>query len=228
MIEKRQSHRLVVRDLGSSSGTCMLYGSMSEEAEPGFNIDFSAEGPSLLNMRPPIIKVHNRLQLKLVVPLHDITSDTYLPNVERFRKGSADAEDLFADIELLGRASTELPTPAPGGIVTDLTVSGHFMWKKEIGRGAFAAVYYVWDVQSREEYALKKPLPENHPSSGQTENRMRLKAWRREAEILKRLHHVSASFTCLVCRHCDFCWPFPLSFPTAAQHRPAQALYRPR
>jgi hypothetical protein len=113
---------LVVRDLGSSVGTRMLYGSVSEHVKPGFNVDFSAEGPSFLDGRPPIIKILNDLKFKLVVPRHDVTSDTYLANVKRFREGLVETEDLFAGVKLLSRAATELPTPAPEGIVADAKV----------------------------------------------------------------------------------------------------------
>lgn len=190
-------NRLVVRDLGSGMGTYMLYGNVSEPSEPRFNVDFSAEGPSLLDGRPPIIKILDDLQFKLVVPRHDITSDTYLENIKRFRQGSADAEDLFADMELLSRAPTELSTPAPGGIMTNAKVPSRLLWTKEIGRGAFAVVYYAWDAETREEYALKKPLPEDPASAKQKipfgakkKARFSTKEWRREAEILKGLRHV--------------------------------------
>lgn len=105
-------NRLVVRDLGSSMGTCMLYGSVSDPAEPRSNVDFSAEGPGLFDGRPPIIKILDKLQFKLAVPRHDITSDTYLANVKRFREGTADT--LFAGMELLSRAPPEPPTLAAG------------------------------------------------------------------------------------------------------------------
>ena len=191
-------NRLVVRDLGSCVGTTMLYGNVSEDAEPRFKVDFSAEGPGLLEGRPPIIKILDDLQFKLVVPRHDVTSATYLENVRRFREGSAGTEDLLAGMELLSRAPTELPTPAAGGIVAGAKVPGQIMWTKEIGRGAFAIVCYAWDAQTREEYALKKPLPEDPQNAKQKAHsgekkkpRFSVKQWRREAEILKGLRHVS-------------------------------------
>ncbi|KAB8356484.1 hypothetical protein FH972_024067 [Carpinus fangiana] len=226
-------NRLVVRDLGSGMGTCMLYGSVSEHAEPGFNVDFSAEGPALLDGRPPIIKILDDLQFKLVVPRHDITSHTYLANVKRFREGSAETEDLFTGMELLSRARTELPTPAAGGIVADAKVPGQIMWTKEIGRGAFAVVYYAWDAQTREEYALKKPLPEDPRSAnrilfGMMEKKPRfsVKMWRREAEILKGLRHVrrlSLVLSFEILTLADF---FFFLFPNTAQYCSAQALHR--
>ena len=68
--------------------------------------------------------------------------------------------DLFTDMQLQSRVSTELPTPAAKEIAADALVSGRIMWRTEIGRGSFALVEYAWDVQTRVEYALKKPRPE--------------------------------------------------------------------
>ena len=199
-------NRLVVRDLGSKLGTRVLYGSLSEEGERGIGVDFSAEGPDILGGRPPILKFESDVQFLLVVPRHDITSSRYLANVARFREGSAETADLFADMALQSRVPTELPTPSSEGIVADAQVPGQIMWTQELARGSFAVVYYAWDAQTREEYALKKPLPEA-PFS--------LKQWRQEAEILKGLRHVrtpllSPLFVDL--NLTDFL------FPNAAQH----------
>jgi hypothetical protein len=217
-------NRLVVRDLGSRAGTCVLYD--TEHREPGFGGTFSAEGPGLLRGQPPIIKILDDLQFKLVVPRHDVTSDKYLANVKRFREGSAKTEDLLADIELLSRPPTVLPTPAPGGIVADAKAPGQMMWTKEIGRGMFGAVFYAWDVQTREEYALKKPLPENPwprqaPCRGVKKTKekeekkpsFRVQDWRREAKILNGLCHVSLSL-----RACFLQFELWLTFPSFLPH----------
>lgn len=178
-------NRFIVRDLGSTVGTRMLYGSLSEDAKRGFNVDFSAEGPPLLHSRPPIIKITSELHFVLVMPRHDITSSTYLAGVARFREGTADAANLFSDMALQSHVRTELPTPSSEEPLADARVPGQIMWTQELGRGSFAVVCYAWDVQSRDEYALKKPLPRTSFSVEQ---------WRREAEILKGLHHVRTHF----------------------------------
>lgn len=237
------NNRLVVRDLNSGIGTCMLYGSLSEKAEPGFNVDLSAEGPNILDERPAIIKLLDDLQFKLVVPRHDIMSETYLANVERFRQGTADAEDLLASMELLNRAPTELPTPAPGGIIkANARVPGQILWKKELARGLFGIVYYVWDAQTRDEYALKKPLPEepetvekngaasaNEKKKKKKEPRFSVKQWRKEAELLNGLRHVRPRppfFLPSLSISLEMLILFDSFFANIAQHCRAQALHR--
>ena len=150
---------LIIRDLGSTVGTRVLYGDSDEDAQRGFSVDFSAQGPNLLKRKPPVIKIRPKLQFKLVVPNHDTTSPTYLANVARFREGTAGTENLFADLALRSRVTTELPTPSSEGFAADAEMPGKIMWMKELARGAFAVVKYAWDVQTRKVYALKTPLP---------------------------------------------------------------------
>ena len=176
-------NRLIIRDLKSTIGTRVLYGDSDEDAQRGFGADFSARGPALVGDRPPIIKILGDLQFKLVVPHHDITSSAYLERVARFREGTAEAGDLFADLALLSRrTATELPTPALERFTRGAEdVPGKILWMKELGRGSFALVKYAWDVKTTKVYALKTPLPSKKYDR---------KQWRREAEILKDLRHV--------------------------------------
>lgn len=89
---------------------------------------------------------------------HDTTSQTYLDNVAVFCQGTTAAEDLFFDLQVLCRPQTELPTPCIAHLPSS-HIPGPRLWKKEIGRGAFALVSYAWDVTSRAEHARKEPLP---------------------------------------------------------------------
>ncbi|KAI9671163.1 MAG: hypothetical protein M1817_003670 [Caeruleum heppii] len=149
-----------------------------EEGQRGHGVAWSARGPSLVKGRVPVIKVVGKLQFRLVVPDHDITSQTYRDNVARFLEGAAPAEDLFLDIKITSRTRTELPT-AGEAHTPSAQKPRRLFWKKELARGGFAVVHYVWDVTSRAEYALKEPLP---GAGGD---------WKREAEIMKGICHVS-------------------------------------
>ncbi|KAL8895382.1 MAG: hypothetical protein Q9207_008197 [Kuettlingeria erythrocarpa] len=165
---------LIVRDLHSTVGTRVIYD--GEDWQQGRGVDWSARGPSFLKGKTPVIKVLECLQFGLIVPDHDTTSQTYLDNVAVFRQGTTAAEDLFCDLQVLCRPQTELPTPCMAHLPSS-QIPGPRLWKKEIGRGAFALVSYAWDVTSRAEYALKEPRP------GKGGN------WKREAEIMKGLSH---------------------------------------
>lgn len=169
---------LIVKDLGSTVGTRVIYD--GEEGQRGHGVDWSARGPGLVEGKAPVIKVVGKLQFKLVVPDHDTTSQTYLDNVAQFVQGTAAAEDLFSDLNIISRTQTELPTS--GEAHTPSTqIPGPILWKKELGRGSFAVVSYAWDVTSRAEYALKEPLPGKRGD------------WKREAEIMKGISHVSTT-----------------------------------
>ena len=52
------------------------------------------------------------LQFRLVMPGHDVASQTYLNNVARFFEGAAAAEDLFSNLKIISRTRTELPSEA--------------------------------------------------------------------------------------------------------------------
>ncbi|KAH8696864.1 hypothetical protein GQ44DRAFT_779505 [Phaeosphaeriaceae sp. PMI808] len=168
--------RLAVKDLDSTVGTRVIYD--GEEGQRGHGIAWSARGPSLAKGKVPVIKVVGELQFRLIVPDHDITSQAYRDNVARFLEGAALAEDLFLDMKITNRTQTELPTP--GGADTPSTQKpGRIFWKKELARGSFAVVKYVWDVTSGEEYALKESLPGARGD------------WDWEADIMMGISHYS-------------------------------------
>lgn len=173
-----EQKELIVKDLNSLVGTRVIYD--DENPLRGHGIVWSARGPSLTNGKAPVLKVFEELQFRIVVPNHDITSTVYLDNVARFFEGAAAAEDLFSDLKIISRARTELPTPGEAEIPS-ARKTGRAFWKKKIAQGSFAVVTYVWDVTSREVYALKEPLP------GKTGD------WKKEANIMKGISHVSVS-----------------------------------
>ncbi len=173
-----EQKELVVKDLDSLVGTRVIYD--GEEGQRGHGVAWSARGPGLVKGKVPVLKVVGGLQFRLVVPDHDNTSPIYLDNVAQFLEGAAAAEDLFTDVKIISRTRTELPTPGEAHTPT-AQKSGRIYWKRELGRGAFAVVTYVWDVTSRAVYALKEPLPQAKEEGD----------WEREAQVMKGISHVS-------------------------------------
>ena len=151
-----EQKELVIKDLRSSYGTGVIYD--GKEMQQGRGITWSARGPDLVKSKGPILKVVGELQFRLVVPDHDTTSPIYLDNVARFLEGTAAAEDLLPNLEISNCTQTELPTP--GEFHTPFAQEpGRIFWRKELGRGTFGVVTYIWEVTSRAVYALKEPRP---------------------------------------------------------------------
>ena len=167
---------LIVNDLDTTVGIRVIYD--GEKGQRGHRVSWSARGPRLAQNKVPIIKIVVGLQFKLVVPNHDVTSQTYLDNVAQFLQGSASVEDVFPDLNIRDRAQTELPTPGEA-LTPSEQIPGPILWKRKIGQGSFAMVSYAWDVTSRAEYALKEPLPGTRGD------------WKRESDIMKTMNHVS-------------------------------------
>ncbi|KAI0967874.1 hypothetical protein F4678DRAFT_482899 [Xylaria arbuscula] len=99
-------HRLIVRDLGSTSGTIATYDDKGRELRSNF--DWIIDG-----FRAPygtdefIIEPHEHLKVRVIVNRHDITPPTYIDNVERFRQGAAGAEDFFGVLNIQTAFETE-------------------------------------------------------------------------------------------------------------------------
>lgn len=175
--------RPIARDLGSLCGTRVIYD--GEEGKRRSNFDYLLQGPRILGNKPPVLNVTGKVQFKVVVPPRDITSQDYINRVARFRQGTADHEDLFASLVLRSAPGTQPPTgtDTPSRLSVDPV-----LYKKKLGEGAFGVVTYVWNATTGEEYALKEPL-EKFIKSGQVIT----KNWKKEAEIMGRISHVSAA-----------------------------------
>ncbi|KAK3337286.1 kinase-like domain-containing protein [Cercophora scortea] len=172
------SYRLIVRDLGSTYGTTVMYD--LKERGRRTNFDWIVGGSDFLEGMEIIVKVSSRLQFQLVIPQHDIESKSYREKVDRFRAGTADAEGLLdlSHIDLQSRLKTETPS----GVQTPFAQPANDLTlKREIGAGAFAAVYRVMNVSTGEQYALKKPKRGTAPVNAA--------AWEREALIMERINH---------------------------------------
>lgn len=168
----------IARDLGSSGGTKVIYD--GEEVRRRSHFDWQLRGPEILSNKPPVLNFTDKVQFQVVVPPHDVTSQDYLDRVARFREGTADAEDLFASLLLFSGAGTRLPT----GTHTPSTRSGPILYKKELGKGQFGIVTYVWNVTTRETYVMKEPLRKPRTPT-------EIKPWEEEARIMCSIKHVN-------------------------------------
>ena len=174
------NYRLIVRDLGSSLGTTVIYDDMERGRWSLF--DWIVGGSDFLQkVNTIVVKVTKFLQFRLVIPRHDVDSKSYRDRVDRFRAGTTDAEQVL-DLGRLGPLS-RVNTAVPSGARTPTSgPSRHVTVHKELGTGGFGVVYHVWNVSTGEEYALKEPKK----GSGHDAQ------WKREIVIMKRISHVSA------------------------------------
>lgn len=171
-------YRLVVRDLGSTCGTAVIYG--PTEGDRWSNFDWIVGGSDFLEgMSPIIVKVSQFMQFRLVIPRHNVQSKSYRDKVDRFRAGTADPDHLLdlGHVGLISRVRTEVPS----GVQTPVSRPDRAVTvNTKLGQGTFAVVYRVWNVSTGEQYALKKPLKAFDAA-----------AWEREALIMDRIEHVS-------------------------------------
>lgn len=171
----------IARDLGSTGGTMVTYN--GEQRERLSNYDWPLIGPSITNGKSPILNITDLVQFKVIVPDRDITSLEYMDKVKKFRVGTADPENLFASIIIQSAQVTRLPTgqqtPSTG------SRSSPMLYKELLGKGTFGVVKYIWNVTTREEYVIKRPLPKLIKSGNFDE-----KSWREEAEIMRNISHV--------------------------------------
>ncbi len=202
-----KKYRLVVRDLGSKCGTTVIYDRLERARMSHF--DWIVGGSDFLEgVSRIIVKVAKSVQFQLVVPRHDVGSETYRAKVDRFRAGTADTDQLLdlGCVGLLSRVKTELPsgvqTPSSRA-AKDVTV------RKEIGHGTFAVVYRVWNVSTGEQCARKIPKGNTFDAG----------AWERETLIMDRIDHVSPITAPPRTAFADFL--------LEAHHRPAGLLSTP-
>ena len=141
-------------------------------------------GPSIANGKPPILNITDLIQFKVIVPQRDFKSLDYINKVKKFRLGTADPEDLLASFIIQSAQGTRLPTgqqtPSTG------SRSRPILYKKQLGKGTFGVVKYVWNLRTRQEYVVKRPL-QKLINSGNVDE----KSWREEAEIMQSISHVS-------------------------------------
>ncbi|KND93537.1 Serine/threonine-protein kinase RAD53 [Tolypocladium ophioglossoides CBS 100239] len=169
--------RLIVKDWGSLAGTEVTYDGEGEGKRRGFC--WIVGGNRVPHNKKNItITIDNTVQFRIVAAHHDVASQAYIDKVDRFRQGTATAEDLFGNLDLPQRPDTELPT----GAHTPSSRAIHLRMK--LGEGSFGVVTHFWNVSNGAEYALKE----------QTQKAIRQKMvdandWRKEARIMGDLSH---------------------------------------
>lgn len=177
-------NRPIVRDLGSKGGTKVTYN--EEKGERLSNFEWSLEGPSIANGKPPILNLTNLVQFKVILPLREYTSPEYIDRVRKFRLGTEDPENLFASLIIQSAQGTRLPsgqqTPSMG------CRSRPILYRKKLGKGNYGEVTYVWNLTTREEYVVKRPLAKFIKSRTFGEE-----MWKKEAEIMRSISHVRTS-----------------------------------
>ncbi|KAL8310410.1 hypothetical protein RB597_010310 [Gaeumannomyces tritici] len=175
-------NRLVVRDLGSTTGTSVTYNGRCEERR----VDFSwiVGGDEDVEDTTIKILVGQKIQFELAVPAFNKASTEHISNVAKFNNPErGDIKDLDSLLEANGLGNlNRQPTRRPTGMHTPS--SGRLCIKQEIGRGSYGTVYRVYDVSTGEVYASKVPSDET-----QRELLKGLGNWRKEVDILKRLSH---------------------------------------
>ena len=172
-----EHNRLIVKDLGSLYGTQVIYDNHGKGRRRDFR--WIVGGHKVPERKGRIvIKITELLKFRIVVSHHNITSQVYIDNVNWFRQGIADAENLF------GRLNFPLETERVTGTHTPGT--GPIFLKKRLGEGGFGVVTHIWNVSTAEEYALKKPSVK-----AIREKEVDVDEWEKEARIMGRIKHVS-------------------------------------
>lgn len=167
--------RLIVRDLKSTRGTTVTYDGQGDESRSDF--EWILDGFDAPNrIKYLIVQLDRNLQFWIVVTHYDLTAPVYAQNVERFRQGAADPEDLLHGVRLDSGPPTQphsgAQSPVRRPILLDL---GH------IGQGGFGVVSRHWNVSTGKEYACKRPLEKRYDKT----------SWEREIRIMRRISHVS-------------------------------------
>ncbi|GAW20578.1 hypothetical protein ANO14919_100860 [Xylariales sp. No.14919] len=140
------------------------------------NFDWIIDGFGIPNrVQGCVIEPHENPKFKIVVARHEITSQVYIGNVERFLQGAASAENLLGGLRLRSAAETErhsrLHSPSTHPILLSLG---------QIARGGFGVVTRQWDVSTGKEYVYKAPI------LGSTQN---VTVWNKEIDIMRRISH---------------------------------------
>ncbi|KAM4055713.1 kinase [Hirsutella rhossiliensis] len=170
-------NRPVMQDLDSLNGTAVSY---DNEAGDQVRSDFTwiIGGHQIPQKKAITASLNSFLGFRIVVSKLDLASQSYIENVESFRRGSASPEKLLHRLDLTSRPRTE---PASGARTPG---TGPVILKRLLGEGSFGIVSHAWDVSTGAEYALKMPS-----KKAIRERRVDLEAWRNEAAIMGKISH---------------------------------------
>ncbi|KAI1124123.1 kinase-like domain-containing protein [Nemania abortiva] len=152
---------LIVRDLGSTSGTAVHYKRKDEDSADwrlgrrcGF--DWIIGGIVSEGITATVIQPHQFLKFQIVVNNHSLKSSTYIGNVGRFLQGEVPAEDLVRNFTFYSGPQTERGTHTYTPTTDPIIIPG-----EKLGEGTYGAVTRCWDVSTGREYACKKPVLKN-------------------------------------------------------------------
>lgn len=173
-----EHNRLVVKDPGSTVGTDVVYERYGYQKDRrGMrrkNFQWIVGGGQHPCLKDGIvIQLTGSVKFRIVVSTQDTESEHYVKKVEKFRRGSGSTEDLFQKLAMPPDTEHPTGTHTPG--------SEAIFLKEHIGRGTFGSVTHLWNVSTGEEKVIKEPSGDKYDSND----------WKREAEILKRVNHVS-------------------------------------
>ncbi|KAG8415249.1 hypothetical protein J3458_009111 [Metarhizium acridum] len=183
-----ERRRFIVKDLGSLMGTEVTYDNKGKGKRRNFNWIISGDRKALQEQNI-IINIHENVKFEIVAINHNITSPSYIDNVEKFCQGSVTAEGLLDDLNIPLRPDTEFATEAhtPG--------EGPICLKKKIGEGAFGVVIHCWDVSTGDENVIKRPTDATirkflrAGANKEAKLDKDRKKWKAEAENMKNLIH---------------------------------------
>ncbi|KAI1813669.1 kinase-like protein [Poronia punctata] len=181
-------YRLVVRDLGSSGGTMVIYrgtktnkakapraGRYNKGKEKRRNFDWILHGfPHPDTASYVSVKVAIDFELLIMVVKHDLRSPAYIDNVRRFRQGQIDPETLFGVLDIQSLRPTGLHTlsDTPGS-------QPMLLYEQKLSEGTFGAVTQAWDVSTGISYALKEPIGDCYNKQD----------WKEEIDMMASLSH---------------------------------------
>ncbi|RMD43974.1 hypothetical protein DV735_g1087, partial [Chaetothyriales sp. CBS 134920] len=181
-------NRPIIKDLNSLMGTQVTYDGEGKGARRDFQ--WIVGGDDIpQKMESIIITIPSTISFQVVVPSHPIMSPAYIDQVNRFKQGTATAEDLLNDLGL-----SNPPTRPRTGAHTPGT--GEIHLRKKLGEGSFGVVTHLWNVSTGDERVIKEPTLKAIQKGKVDEE-----AWHREARIMGQVSHphivqlVTSSFT---------------------------------
>ncbi|KAH6982347.1 hypothetical protein BKA56DRAFT_673070 [Ilyonectria sp. MPI-CAGE-AT-0026] len=93
-------------------------------------------------------RVAKAIAFQIVVAYHNIASEAYIDKVNRFRQGTAKAEDLFGHLDVPRNTKSHTGAQTPGTHAIYL--------KQKLGESSFGVVTHYWDVTDGSEFAIRE------------------------------------------------------------------------
>ncbi|KAG6012932.1 hypothetical protein E4U43_007579 [Claviceps pusilla] len=173
--------RLIVRDVGTRSGTQVTYSGQCREYRRNFI--WIVSGFEHIEKSDIIVTVHHHVQFSIKPARQVTTSPSYLDKVERFKQGTTTGEDLLQLVQL------DVPNTEPDSQHTP--GQGPLYVVEEIGRGGYGVATRRFNVSDGSWSVLKEPTADAVQKATR-DNAKFVKLftlWRKEAEIMSKLSH---------------------------------------